>query len=395
MTTRAIADVWHLREDRGTILRASARPDGARLVSGIVARPGIYEYRDAAGRITRELVPEQTLADSIATLGRAPVTLQHPAEDVTPENAGALVVGDVDGTVEMMADGYVVAKLAVRRKDAIDAIDSGRTVELSPGYRVRLGPPGVDPVHGPYDAVQLERTVNHLALVDRARGGPEVRLRTDAAESTTLLTAAPPHHEVPAMKPHWLPLLLAAGITLRADATDETAAEALRAHLDRQAEKQRADSATHTTALAAATARADAAEARVKALEAAEATRADAADRLALEPVAVGLGIDPKASADTKALRRAVAAKKLGADLRADATDAYVDALVDLARADHGKERHRADPAGVQAGAAAWRPGQAARADAADPGQRPTRRPTANEQHAKRVAEARKAQGLG
>jgi NAD(P)-dependent dehydrogenase (short-subunit alcohol dehydrogenase family) len=44
-----------------------------------------------------------------------------------------------------------------------------------------------------------------------------------------------------------------------------------------------------------------------KALEQAEATRADAADWADLETLATTLGIDPKAHADTKALRRAIA----------------------------------------------------------------------------------------
>jgi len=412
MTLRADdAGVWEQRIDHGSLVRPTARPDGTYFAEGYPVREGVLEYRRADGTVRREFVPASTLAASAHGLARLPVTLEHPVENgqvvpVTPDNYAAHVVGDTDGDVVVEEGGFVRVQFALRRRDSLEAIRGG-TRELSALYNANMDwTPGEHPVYGRYDGTQTSRDYNSIALTRRGRAGREARLRADGAElvetierptpaTNRIPTAAPPHHEVPAMKPHWLPLLLAAGITLRADATDETAAEALRAHLDRQAEKQRADSATHTTALAAATARADAAEARVKALEAAEATRADAADRLALEPVATALGVDPKTCADTKALRRAVAAKKLGSDLRADATDAYVDALVDLARADHGKERHRADPAGVQAGAAAWRPGQAARADAADPGQRPTRRPTANEQHAKRVAEARKAQGLG
>jgi hypothetical protein len=174
------------RFDRAGLLGAPIRTrDGFLLVEGFVARPGIYRYQRADGTIVRELVPRSELhrADSLATLGRAPVTLQHPDDDVTPENVGKLGAGDVDGEVLVHDTGYVKVKLAVRRKDALDAI-AGGTVELSPGYRVTVDPtPGVDPEFGEYDAIQRNRVYNHVAIVDVARGGAGCHLRADTADA--------------------------------------------------------------------------------------------------------------------------------------------------------------------------------------------------------------------
>jgi uncharacterized protein len=158
--------------------------DGALLFEGRIARPGILHYVDAAGNVTRELLPEDELhrADSLGTLGRVAVTLEHPEEDVTPDNVARLGVGDVDGVIDATeAGGFVRIRLAVRRRDAQQAIDAGK-VELSPGYKCQVdATPGVHPRFGPYDAVQRGRVYNHVAIVDRARGGNEIRLRTDGA----------------------------------------------------------------------------------------------------------------------------------------------------------------------------------------------------------------------
>lgn len=389
------------------VLSRHVRPDGTWLLTGIAARPGVLEYRDGDGNVTRELVPMQTLEDSAATLGRATVTLQHPREDVTPENVGTLGVGDVDSLIDTSA-GYVQVRVAVRRKDAIEAVASGRSVELSPGYRVRLDmTPGVDPVHGRYDAVQVERTVNHLAIVDRARGGPTVRLRTDAAETVNVFTAGTPAQQPrKSMNVRLAAILAALGISTRFD-TDDGALDALSDTL-----RSRNDAATVTererlAALATATrerdeartalttltadrdalrARADAADAALTTLRTEARTRADADERAALAPLCARFRIDPKAHAELPALKRAIATAKLGSALRADATDAYVDALLDMARSDLS--------AGVSAGQRAWAPNAGAARNDGGNAPLPSRRKSANEMQAEAIAAERKRQGI-
>lgn len=173
------------RVDRGAPLlgKPYRRADGTLLCEAIVSAPGVLRYRDAAGKEWLELVTEETLADPdyLAALGRAVVTLEHPEEDVTPDNVGAYQAGDTDGAVEVLEGGFVKARLAVRRRDALTAIDSG-VEEISPGYDVELDEtPGTHPIYGRYDAIQKKRRLNHLAIVPKGRSGPDVRLRADSA----------------------------------------------------------------------------------------------------------------------------------------------------------------------------------------------------------------------
>lgn len=361
------ADTWQHRADRGALLAPRVRPDGTLLVEGYAAREGVLDYRRADGTVRRELVPTATLLDAAKGLARAPVTLEHPAGGmVTPENSGDLLVGDVDGEVAVEDGGFVRVKMAVRRRDAIDAVRAGKQ-ELSPGYRVQLDEtPGVHPVHGRYDAIQTKREYNHLAIVDRARGGAEVRLRADEAELVTTIRAdAAPSVTTKRGTMHagLVKLLALLGVTPHADSDDaaiEAAVGAVSARKDAAdkatteaaTQRARADAAeakvaTLTAERDAAKAKADAADAELVRLRAADQERKDAAARTELEGVAKALGVDPTKHGKLVELKRAIAAKHLGSDLKADASDAYVDALVDLARG---------TAAGRKAGSEVWTP---------------------------------------
>ena len=94
-------------------------------------------------------------------------------------------------------------------------------VELSPGYECDVdATPGIDPVYGAYDTVQVKRYGgNHTAMCDKARGGADIRLlRTDSAvevdaesvaETVTPTPTEPPVYKMSdslsaAMKAHGL-----------------------------------------------------------------------------------------------------------------------------------------------------------------------------------------------
>jgi hypothetical protein len=144
-------------------------------------------YRRPDGTTFRELVTLDALRSMGSGLPRGPVTLGHPPDFVTPENAQRYAVGDVDGELVIEEDGeqgaYAKVRIAVRQRPALDAIRAGRH-QLSPGYDAEIDPtPGVHPIFGAFDSKQVGRTVNHLAIVDTARGGPTVALRTDSADA--------------------------------------------------------------------------------------------------------------------------------------------------------------------------------------------------------------------
>jgi hypothetical protein len=346
---------WHQRFDRGELIASRELPDGTLLVEGFAARPGILEYRNADGSTHRERVTADTLRKSAAGLARASVTLEHPGEDVTPDNVARFGVGDVDGEVVIQDDGFVRVKMAVRRRDAIGAIKGRKKQELSPGYSVSLDEtPGVDPELGRYDATQVERRYNHLAIVGVARGGPQVRLRADSAVATTSISstagispAQPPRGA--GMNSRLISLLAMLGISQRVDSEDA----ALDAAIDKLKERQEAASKADRELAAAVQerdtlrARADAAERERDTLRADETKRRDAAERQSLEQIATVLQVDATKHATLGDLKRAVARAHLGTDLRADASDAYVDAMVDLAVQSQKSQ-------GRQAGAQAW-----------------------------------------
>lgn len=211
----------HWRTDNGTLLHAHRTTEGYLLAEGLVARPGVYEYRKPDGSKIRELVLPEELHrdDSLATLGRKPLTLEHPEEPVGPANVERYGVGDVDGDVEKVSlqeGGYVRVKFAVRRADALAAIEDDGVRELSPGYDCRIdATPGTHPVYGAYDQIQRDRRYNHLALTMAARGGHSIRFRLDTYQIDgrdvrfDSVAAQVPHHpsdEAP-MNPKLLILL--------------------------------------------------------------------------------------------------------------------------------------------------------------------------------------------
>ncbi len=211
----APAEKWVQRFDRAAaqLDPAEKTPQGYLRMHAAIAVPGVMEYLNADGTITRELLPPETLhdAESLITLASVPATLDHPDEDVTPDNVGKYGVGDVGENVEVLAEtGHVRITMVVRRKDALDAIDDG-VEEVSPGYKCLVDPtPGVHPVFGPYDAVQRARRYNHLAIVKQARGGSTVKLRADAApgsaQAVHRVDAATPARPGVAMNPFLLML---------------------------------------------------------------------------------------------------------------------------------------------------------------------------------------------
>lgn len=179
----------------GPLRSAHVRADGVALYEGIAAREGILVYQRADGSKFRELVTLDALKSMAGGLPRGPITLEHPAEFVTPDNVARFGVGDVDGDLVIEEDqqgAFARVKIAVRRRDALEAIRAGKH-ELSPGYDVEVDPtPGVDSRFGAYDSRQLSRTVNHLAIVDRGRGGPTVALRTDSADAVSVAPSPAP-----------------------------------------------------------------------------------------------------------------------------------------------------------------------------------------------------------
>ena len=167
------------RVDVGTVEKYTDQ-NGALRLKGRAARTGILVYRMADGSERREYVPPETLfnADSMDVMTGIPLTLNHPAAGVSPDNYNEVVAGAV---VSTDAQGeYLGVDVTVNARDAIDAVKSG-TSQLSCGYFVTTMDMDGEIDGERYDAIQISRKYNHLAVVDYGRAGPECSLNLDYA----------------------------------------------------------------------------------------------------------------------------------------------------------------------------------------------------------------------
>lgn len=157
--------------------------DGYLVGEVLCARTGVQTYNrrelglQGDGTINVYRPPEAVFnRSSLSTFGGKPVTMGHPKEAVSSENWRDLAVGQVGE--EVVRDGESVrVQIALMDAAAIQAVKGG-TREISMGYQTPLElKDGTAPDGTPYQAVQTGPIrINHLAIVDRARGGSELRI---------------------------------------------------------------------------------------------------------------------------------------------------------------------------------------------------------------------------
>jgi len=169
---------------------AGLRRDSAGNVVGVAraARTGIqvyagYEVGRPEMRQVRVWRPEAEVfsRESMASFAGVPVTIEHPREFITPENWKDYAVGET-ASEDIVRDGESVkVPFLIRDEGGIKAIEDGKH-EVSMGYYSMLDfQPGIVPdgqadAGSAYDAVQRKIRINHLAIVDKARGGPTLRI---------------------------------------------------------------------------------------------------------------------------------------------------------------------------------------------------------------------------
>lgn len=143
----------------------------------VLTSTGIFEYKNADGTVRRELrLPEEVFApESLESYKGKPIIITHDAGLITKDNVHDEGVGTI--LSEGIRDGNDV------RADIIihdtDEMKRSGLKELSLGYNLDLDEtPGV--WNGqPYDAIQRNIRINHLALVFEARAGDQARLNID------------------------------------------------------------------------------------------------------------------------------------------------------------------------------------------------------------------------
>jgi hypothetical protein len=167
--------------------------DGYMTARPRVARTGIQIYSGKElGRPEMDRVRVYRPADQVfdtnamASLAHRPITNDHPREAVTAENWKKYAVGQVGD--EVARDGeFIRVPLVLMDAEVISAVKDGKR-EISLGYDANLEwRAGVTDQNEQYDAVQTSIRINHLAIVDAARGGPKLVVGDNQLEGTTLL----------------------------------------------------------------------------------------------------------------------------------------------------------------------------------------------------------------
>jgi len=153
-------------------------PEGVFVDTPKVTRTGIFEYKNPDGSTRRELrLPEHVFCTkSLASYKHRPVIITHDAGRIAKENIADETIGI------MTSEGYRDSD-SVRVEVAIHDIEKVKKSglrELSLGYDLVLDYTPGSYNGQPYDAIQTNIVVNHLALVQEARAGDQAKLNLDS-----------------------------------------------------------------------------------------------------------------------------------------------------------------------------------------------------------------------
>jgi len=170
--------------DRVSLSGTRRTADGYLVTEARVARGGnIQDYLGAEigegepGQVLRIYRPEDEIfrADSLATFAHKPVTLEHPKDNVSPATWKAQAIGHLGS--EVIRDGeFVRVPLVIMDGAAIAGIEAGKR-EISMGYDCELVMQAGTTADGrAYDGFQRNIRINHCAVVDAGRAGPQCRI---------------------------------------------------------------------------------------------------------------------------------------------------------------------------------------------------------------------------
>jgi hypothetical protein len=154
-----------------------------------VARTGIQLYRGSElGMKDRGVVrifrdeAEVFNKDSLASFAGKPFTDNHPPKMVNASNWRKYSAGDAGD--EILRDGeFIRVPMMLRDAATIAKVKKGK-VQLSVGYGCEIDwTPGTTPQGEAYDGKQIGIRVNHIAVVDAARGGNKLAIGDDDQET--------------------------------------------------------------------------------------------------------------------------------------------------------------------------------------------------------------------
>lgn len=164
--------------------------DGAAIAEVPVARTGIQDYagwevgRPDLARVSVYRPPETVFDDEyIASMAHRPITDDHPPVSVDTGNWREYSRGHTGETVRKdEASGLVYVPMMISDQGLIDKLAQGKR-EVSCGYTCELEwKDGETPDGTPFQAIQKNARINHVAVVKRGRAGSACRIGDSWAE---------------------------------------------------------------------------------------------------------------------------------------------------------------------------------------------------------------------
>lgn len=305
------------------------------------ARTGIQHYAgDEVGKPELGLVavyrPESEVfgKDSLASIAGKPLTNNHPPVQVDSKNWKEFSVGSVGN--EILRDGEKISiPIMLMDEKAIADVEGGKR-ELSNGYTMDLvWQDGVAPCGTPYQAIQTNIRMNHVAIVDRGRAGHECRIG-DGAAKTWGARPTNPLKEVKTMSDKALRTVVVDGLSVETTDQGAQAIAKLQSDLNDANELISSVDSDHKKALEAKDKELATKDAEIDSLKAKQLSDSDldklVNDRAKL--VADAQTLDDEADfsgMSANDIRKAAVIKVRGADAVEGKSQAYIDAAFDLA----------------------------------------------------------------
>lgn len=322
--------------DRVSVSAPRRTADGYLVADAKVARTGIQQYLGSElGRsdmpVVRVYRPESEVfaQDTMRSYAYRPMTVGHPGKMVDADSWRGVAVGQTGS--EVVRDGeFVRVPLVMMDSGAVKEFESGKR-ELSMGYTAEIVfKDGVTPEGEPYDAIQTQLRMNHLALVDRARGGGQLRIGDDNNPSKR----KPPMSDTKTV--------LVDGLSVVCTDAGAQAIGKLQGQLNDAKSASDKLVTDHATAIAAKDAEVSKLEAERDDLKAKVLSDADldkrVNDRADLVAIAKAIHDADYAGKSDADIRKAAVVGKLGDAAIKDKPDAYVQARFDILAEDAKKD---------------------------------------------------------
>ncbi len=176
-----VEDLKKQRFDRAMIHDVEEQSNGYLTVKASLVKPGVYPYQRSDGSIQYELKhPDDIFGDQVIQgVIAKPVTDGHPNEKVDLDNVKAYGKG-FSHTDSGVRHNTVMVTITVFDKGLISDIQDGRKREISLGFETDLvAEPGTYDGQD-YQYRQTNIDVNHIAIVEHGRVGPEASIRNDS-----------------------------------------------------------------------------------------------------------------------------------------------------------------------------------------------------------------------